>query len=234
MFPILIHINTVNSVSKSLTSVCIQDNFFFLSFPSVGCILFSNSLFCRAYCCCCLVAQSCLFVTPWTAGRQASLSFIISQSLLKFMSIESVMPSSHLILCHPLLLLPSIFLSIRVFSNKSALRIRWPKYWSFSFSIGPSNDYSELISFRIDWFDPLAVQGTLKSLQSFLASGSFLMRRLFTSGGQNIGASASASVLPMNFQGRLLLGLTDLIPLLSKGLSREYYFFKIFALFRSL
>ena len=175
-----------------------------------------------------------MFVTPWTIARQASLSFIISQSLLKFMSIELVMPSNHLILCHPLLLLPSIFLSIRVFSNKSALRIRWPKYWSFRFNISPSNDYSELISFRIDWFDPLAVQGTVKSLQSFLASGSFLMSRLFTSGGQNIGASASASVLPMNFQGWLLLGLTDLIPLLSKGLSREYYFFKIFALFRSL
>ena len=103
-----------------------------------------------------------LFVTPWTAARQASLSFTISQSLLRLISIESVMPSSHLILCHPLLLLPSIFPSIRVFSKESALRIRWPKYWSFSISL--SNEYSGLISFRIDWFDLLAVQGTLKSL----------------------------------------------------------------------
>ena len=103
-----------------------------------------------------------LFVTPWTAAHQASLSFTISLSLLKLMSIESMMPSNHLILCRPLLLLPSIFPSIRVFSNKSALRIRWPKYWSFS--ISPSNEYSGFISFRIDCFDLLAVQGTLKSL----------------------------------------------------------------------
>ena len=102
--------------------------------------------------------------TAWTIARQASLSFTISQSLLKFMSIESVIPSNHLILCHPLLLLPSIFSSIRVFSNEPALSIRWPKYWSFSFSISASNEYSELISFRIDWFNLLAVQGTLKSL----------------------------------------------------------------------
>ena len=105
-----------------------------------------------------------LFATPWTAGRQASLSFTISQSLLKLMSIESVIPSNHLILCHSLLLLPSVFPSIRVFSDESVLHIRWPKYWRFSFSISPSNDYSGLISFRIDWFDLLAVQGTLKSL----------------------------------------------------------------------
>ena len=103
-------------------------------------------------------------VTPWTAARQASLSFTISWSLLKLMSIESVMPFNHLILCHPLPLLPSVFTSIRVFSDKSALCIRWPKHWSFSFSISPSNEYSGLISFRIDWFDILAVQGTLKSL----------------------------------------------------------------------
>ena len=102
--------------------------------------------------------------TPWTAAYQASLSFTISQSLLKLMSIESVMPSNHLMLCCPLLLLPSIFPSIKVFSNESALHIRWPKYWSFSFSISPSTEYSGLISFRIDWFDLLAVQGTLKSL----------------------------------------------------------------------
>jgi len=102
-----------------------------------------------------------LFVTPWTAARQASLSFTISWSLLKLASIKSVMPSNHLILCHPLLLLPSIFSNIRVFSNDSAFPIRSPKYWSFS--ISPSNEYSELISFRIDWLDLLAVQGTLES-----------------------------------------------------------------------
>ena len=105
-----------------------------------------------------------LFVTPWTAARQASLSITNSQSLLKLMSIESVIPSNHLILCCPLLLLPSIFPSIRVFSNESILCIRWPKYWSFSFNISPSNEYSGLISFRMDWLDLLAIQGTLKSL----------------------------------------------------------------------
>ena len=104
-----------------------------------------------------------LFATPWTAASQASLSITNPQSLLKLMSIELVMPSNHLILCHPLLLSPSIFPSIRVFSKESVLHIRWPKYWNFSFSISPSNEYSELISFRIDRFD-LAVQGTLKSL----------------------------------------------------------------------
>ena len=105
-----------------------------------------------------------LFATPWTTACQASLSFIISWNLLKLMSIESVMPSNYLILYHPLVLLPSTFPSIRVFSNKTALHIRLPKYWSFSFNISPSNEYSGLISFRIDWFDLLAVQGTLKSL----------------------------------------------------------------------
>ena len=105
-----------------------------------------------------------LFATPWTAALQAFLSFTNSQSLLKLTSIESVMPSNHLILCRPLLLLPSVFASIRVFSNESVLRIKWPKYWSFSFSISPSNEYTGLISFRMDWFDLLAVQGTLKSL----------------------------------------------------------------------
>ena len=105
-----------------------------------------------------------LFATPWTAVHQAYLSIINSRSLLKFMSIESVMPSNHLILCRPLLFLPSIFPSIRVFSSESVLPIRWPKYWSFSFSISPSNEYSGLISFRMDWLDLLAVQGSLKSL----------------------------------------------------------------------
>ena len=103
-------------------------------------------------------------VTPWMAACQASLSITNSRSLLRLMSIESVMPSNHLIVCHPFLLLPSVFPRIRMFSNESAFCIKWPKYWSFSFSISPSNDYSGLISFRIDWFDLFAVQGTLRSL----------------------------------------------------------------------
>ena len=102
-----------------------------------------------------------LFVTPWSAAHEVSLSFTISQSLLKFMSIELMMPSNHLILCCPLLLLPPIPPSIRVFSNESTLCMRWPKYWSFIFSISPSNEYSGLISFRIDWFDLLVIQGIL-------------------------------------------------------------------------
>ena len=108
-----------------------------------------------------------LFVTPWTAACQASLSITNSWSLLKLVSIASRMSSNHLILCHPLLLLPSIFLSITVFSNESVLRTRWPKYWSFSFNISPSNEYSGLISFRMDWFDLLSVQGILKSLLQY-------------------------------------------------------------------
>ena len=111
-----------------------------------------------------------LFATPWTAAHQASLSITNSQSLPKLMSIESVMPSSHLILCRPLLLLPSIFPSIRVFSNESALCIRWPKYWSFSFNISPYNEHPGLVSFRMDWLDHLAVQGTLKSLLKYPSS----------------------------------------------------------------
>ena len=125
------------------------------------------------------------FATLWNAASQVSLSFTISQSLFKLMSIELVMPSNHLVLCCPLLLLPSIFPSIRVFSNESALPIRWPKYWSFSFSISPSNEYSGLISFRIDWFD-LAAQGTLKSLlqhhslkASILWHSAFLIKYVF-------------------------------------------------------
>ena len=105
-----------------------------------------------------------LFATPWTAACQVSLSVTNSQSFLKLMSIKSVMPSNYLILCHPLFLLPSIIPRVRVFSNESVLHIRWPKYWSFSFSITPFNEYPGEISFRMDWFDFLAVQGTLKSL----------------------------------------------------------------------
>ena len=118
-----------------------------------------------------------LVVTPWTAARQASLSITNSQSLPKLMPIESVMPSNHLILCHPLLLLPSIFSSIRVFSSESVLHIRWPKYWSFSFNISPPNEHPGLISFRVDWLDLLAVQGTLKSLLQHLSSKASILQR---------------------------------------------------------
>ena len=111
--------------------------------------------------CCLVFSRVRLFATPWTAAHEASLSFTISWSLLKLMSIESVLPSNHLVLCCPLLL-PSIYPSIKVFSNELALCIMWPKYWSFSFNFHPSREYSGLISFRIDWFDLLAVQGTLK------------------------------------------------------------------------
>ena len=117
-----------------------------------------------------------LFATPWIAACQASLSITISRSSFKLTSIESVMPSSHLILCHSLLP-PSIFPSIRVFSSESVLCIRWPKYWSFSFSISPSNEYSGLISFRIDWLDLLAVQGTLKGLLQHHSSKASILRR---------------------------------------------------------
>ena len=131
-------------------------------------------------CCVPLLSRVQLFVTPWTAALQASLSFTISQSLLKLMSIESVMPSNHLILCHPLLLLPSIFLSIWVFSNESALHTRWPKYWSFRFNISPSNEHPGSISFRMDWVDILAVQGTLKSLlQHHISKASILWHSAF-------------------------------------------------------
>ena len=118
------------------------------------------------------------FATPWTAACQASLFITNSQSLLKLMSIESVMPSNHLIFCHPLLLLPSIFPSIKVFSNVSVLCIRWPKYWTFSFSISPSNECSGLISFRLDWLDLLAVQGTLKSLLQHHSSKASILQCL--------------------------------------------------------
>ena len=129
---------------------------------SISSVQFSHSVLCDSG-------------TPWTAARQASLSIISSQSLLKLMSIESVMPSNHLILCRPLVLLPSIFPSIKVFSSESVLRIRWPKYWSFSFIISPSNEYLGLISFRMDWLDLPAVQGTLKSfLQHHSSKASIL------------------------------------------------------------
>ena len=147
---------------------------------------FTANVFCFS---CIFVVQSLrcvrLFETPWTAACQASLSFAISQSFITLMSIEDVMPSNHLILCHPLLLLPSIFPSIRVFPVESDLCSRWPKYWSFSSSTSPSNEQSELISFWMDWLDLLAVQGTLKSLlqhhsseASILWSSAFFMVQL--------------------------------------------------------
>ena len=117
-----------------------------------------------------------IFVTPWTAARQASLSITNSRSPRKPMSIESVMPSNHLILCRPLPLLPSIFPSIRVFSNESALRIRWPKYWSFSFNISPSSEHPGLMSFRMDWLNLLAVQGTLKSFLQYHSSKASILQ----------------------------------------------------------
>ena len=127
-----------------------------------------------------LLSRAWLFVTPWIAAPQASLSITNSWSLLKLMSIESVMPSSHLILCHPLLLLLPVPPSIRVFSNESTLGIRWPKYWSFSFSISPCNEHSGLISFRMDWLDLLVVQGTLKSLlQHYTSKASISQRSAF-------------------------------------------------------
>ena len=135
--------------------LCLFRNFFNLFSPLEMDIQFSSVQ---------SLSRVWLFATPWTTARQASLSITNSRSPPKPMSIESVMPSNHLILCCPLLLLPSIFPSIRVFSNKLTLHIRWPKYWSFSFNISPSNEHPELIAFRMDWLDPLAVQGTLKSL----------------------------------------------------------------------
>ena len=123
-----------------------------------------------------LLSHVQLFAAPWTAARQASLSITNSQSLLKLMSIKSAMPSNNLTLCHPLLFLPSIFPRIRVFSKEAVLCIRWPKYWSFSFSISPSNEYSGLISFRMDWLDLFAVQGTLKCLLQHHSSKASILR----------------------------------------------------------
>ena len=123
-----------------------------------------------------LLSHVQLFAIPWTAARRASLSITNSQSLLKLMSFELEMPNNHFILCCPLLLSPSIFPSIRVFSNESALRIRWPKYWSFSFSLNPSNEHSGLISFRMDWLDLFAVQGALKSLLQHHSSKASILR----------------------------------------------------------
>ena len=145
------------------------------SYEIKRCLLLGRKAITNLYC---SVAQLCLiFVTPWPAALQASLSITNSWSLLKLTSIKSVMPSNHLILCCPLLLLPSVFPSMGVFSNESALHIRWPKYWSFSCSLSVSNEYSVLISFRIDWFDLLVVQGTLKSLLKHHSSKASILQR---------------------------------------------------------
>ena len=154
--------STEPSIIRSMT---------WLSDPFHHSVLRDKIFLINFFCCCCSFSHVQLFVTQWTAARQVSLSLIISQNLLKFTPNEWVIPSNHLILCHPLLHLPLIFPSIRIFSSKSALHIRWPKEWSFSFSISPSNEYySGLISFRIDWFDLLGVQGTLKSLLQYHSS----------------------------------------------------------------
>ena len=161
-FYLLLNIAKYSSFIIFIISLCsVMMIFLIFNISNLGLLSFFS-------CLASLVIQllSCiwLFVTSWTAACQASLSLTVSQSFLWLMSIESVMPSNHLIFCCPLLLLPSIFPRIGIFSNESALCIRWPKYWSFSFSINPSNEYSGLISFRINWFDLLAVQGILKSL----------------------------------------------------------------------
>ena len=143
-------------------------------------MLYQQLQICRSISSVWLLSCVRLFVTPWTAAHQASVSIKNSRSLVKLMTIESVMPSNHLILCCPLLLLPLVFPSIRVFSNESVLHIRQPKYWSFSFSISPSNEYSGLISFRMDWLDLLAVQGTLKCLlQHHSSKAPVLLRSAF-------------------------------------------------------
>ena len=159
--------------------------------------------------------------TPWTAARQPCLSSTISRNFLTFISTESVMPSNHLILCYPLLLLPSFFPKFRIFSNESALPIRWPKYWSFSFSIGPFNEYSRLISFRMDWFDLLAVQGTLEGLlqhhspkASSLYCSTFFMVQLsypYMTAGKTLTLTrwtyvAKGMSLPFNTLSRFVIG----------------------------
>ena len=158
-------------ISISRTIQYIVFDFLLSTFLRLICVVYINILWCRVVWHNLIVEYSVqsfscvqLFVTPWTTARQASLSINNSQSLPKLVSVKSGMPSNQLVLCRPLFLLPSVFPSIRVFSNESALHIRWPKYWSFSFSISPFSEYSGLISFRIDWLDLLAVQVTLKSL----------------------------------------------------------------------
>ena len=159
----------MNSYWESYLIINLKGNDIFHSMTSYTCAKGHLSQFSSVL----LLSHVQLFATPWTAAR---LSITNSRSLLKLMSIKSVMPSNYFILCHPLLLLPSIFPSIRVFSNESVLQIRWPKYWFFSFSISPSNEYSGLTSFRMDWLDLLAVQGTLKSLLQHHSSKALVLR----------------------------------------------------------
>ena len=159
-----------------------------------------------------LLSRVRLFVTPWTAAGQASLSITNSWSLLKLMSIELVMPSNHLIFCHPLLFLPSTFPSIRVFSNESALRIRWPKYWTFSFSISPCNECSGLISFRMDWLDLLAVQGTLKSLlQHHSSKASILWRSAFFTSNSHMATGKAIALTIWTFVGKVMSLLFNML-----------------------
>ena len=156
-----------------------------------------------------------LFETPWASACQASLSITNSQSLLKLMSIELVMPSNHLILCRPLPLLPSIFPSIRVFPNESVLRIRWPKCWSFSFSISPSNEYSGLISFRMDWLDLLAIQRTLKSLQQHSSKASIHQCSAFFIGQLSHPYMITGKIIDLTrwvFVGKVISLLLNILP----------------------
>ena len=160
-----------NKKRSNIINFVIQLNKKYITDKSFGLLLLEMVKLCQCiYFAVVVQSPSCvwLFATPWTAARQAFLPLIISQSLSKFMSIESMMPSNHLILCHPLLLLPSILPNIRVFSNESAILIRWPKYWSFNFSISPSSDYAELISFRIDCFDLLELNHPALHLNIFV------------------------------------------------------------------
>ena len=163
--------------------------------------------------CSCSVSQSCLTLgNPWTAAHQASLSFSVSWNLLKLMSIESVMPSNHLILRRTLLLLPSIFLSIRVFSKESVLHTRWPKYWSFNFNISPSSEYSGLISFRIHWFDLLSVQGTLKNLlQQHSSKASTLQRSAFFMVQLSHAHMTTGKTMALTFVGKIMSLLFNML-----------------------
>ena len=171
-----------------------------------------------------------LFAIPWTAACQASLSFTISWSLLKLMCIESVMPSNHLILCCPLLLLTSIFPNIRVFPNESALCIRWPKYWSFNFGISPSNEYSGLISFGMDWMDLLAVQGTLKSLlQHHSSKVSILCRSAFFIVQLSHPYKTTGKTIALTFVGKVMSLLFNMLSRLVSFSSKEQASFNFMA-----
>ena len=167
-----------------------------------------------------------LFATPWTAACQASLSIINSRSSLKLMSIQLVMPSSHLILCHPLLLLPSIFPSIRVFSSESVLRIGWPKYWNFSFNISPSSEHPGLISFRMDWLGLLAVQGTLKSLLQHHSSKASILRHsaffVVQLSQPYMTTGKTIALTRQTFVGKVMSLLFNILPILPRSKSLNF------------